>query len=81
MVEAHYSEFVARQQVETFDEGFDCFAYETKDGEYYLVYQSKTENNAYMADEPTEKDKIKFIGEKQIFVQPFSLITHSNIVQ
>lgn len=80
MITSYYSEFVSRQQVETSNEEFDCFAYETTDGKYYLAYQSKSDNNAYITDEPVLKDKLNFIGDKQVFVRPVTLKTHSEIV-
>lgn len=81
MIEAIYSTFVARTQVKTTADDYDCYAYETKDGKYYLAYHNKSDNDAYLANEPIEKDKIEFIGEKQIFVHPFMMITDSKIVK
>lgn len=80
MIEAIYSTFVARTQVKTTADDEDCYAYETKDGKYYLMYHSKSNDYAYLADEPIEKDKIEFIGEKQVFVHPFMMITDSKTV-
>lgn len=81
MIKTYYSKIVSRQQVKSSDNEFNCYAYETANGEYYLMYHLKScENKAYISDEPIEKDKIEFIGQKEIFETPFMMLTRSEII-
>ncbi len=81
MIKTHWAIIVSRQQVKSsFDES-DCYAYETDEGEYYLGYHDKTdEHTVYMTDEPVEKDKLEFIGEKEIPIISQKIITKSEII-
>ena len=80
MIETTYKTFVARIPVASKSNEFDCYAYETNDKEYYLGYHSKSIDGAYLADEPVLYEKLQIIGEKQIFIESFSMITGSKVV-
>ena len=83
MIVSEYKEFIGMQEVNSKDEEFNCWAYITKDKEYYLAYQPKQkEDGMYIANEPIEKDKIDFKknGEKRLFTNPVMIQVGSRIV-